>query len=64
MDFPRGPVVKTPNFHCRGHGFNPWSVNQDPVCQAAKKIFFRKRKTKKKIIAMGITKDSDLLYKK
>ena len=24
-DFPGGPVVKTPCFHCRGHGFNPWS---------------------------------------
>ena len=24
-DFPGGPVVKTPGFHCSGHGFNPWS---------------------------------------
>ena len=24
-DFPGGPVVKPPSFHCRGHGFNPWS---------------------------------------
>ena len=23
-DFPGGPVVKTPHFHCRGHRFNPW----------------------------------------
>ena len=23
-DFPGGPVVKTPRFHCRGHRFNPW----------------------------------------
>ena len=23
-DFPGGPVVKTPLFHCRGHGFDPW----------------------------------------
>ena len=22
-DFPSGPVVKTPHFQCRGHGFNP-----------------------------------------
>jgi len=21
--FPGGPMVKTPCFHCRGHGFNP-----------------------------------------
>ena len=26
-DFPGSPVVKTPCFHCRGHGFNPWSRN-------------------------------------
>ena len=24
---PSGPVVKTPNFHCRGHKFNPWFGN-------------------------------------
>ena len=23
-DFPGGPVVKTPRFHCRGHGFDLW----------------------------------------
>ena len=22
-DFPGGPVVKTPCFHCGGHGFDP-----------------------------------------
>ena len=22
-DFPGGPAVKTPHFHCRGHEFNP-----------------------------------------
>ena len=26
-DFPGDPVVKTPRFHCRGHGFDPWSGN-------------------------------------
>ena len=26
-DFPGGPVVKTPQFHCRGHGFDPWLGN-------------------------------------
>ena len=25
--FPGGPVVKNPCFHCRGHGFDPWSGN-------------------------------------
>lgn len=23
--FPDGPVVKTPGFHCRGHGLDLWS---------------------------------------
>ena len=27
QDFPGGPVVETPRFHFRGHGFNPWSGN-------------------------------------
>ena len=26
-DFPGSPVVKTPRFHCRGHGLAPWSGN-------------------------------------
>ena len=26
-DFPGGPVVRTPCFHCCGHGFDPWSGN-------------------------------------
>ena len=34
-DIPRGPVVKTPPFHCRGHGFDPWPGNQDPTCHTA-----------------------------
>ena len=25
--FPGSPVVRTPHFHCKGHGFNPWSGN-------------------------------------
>ena len=34
-DFPGGPVVKTPLFLCRGHGFEPWSGNEDPICHMA-----------------------------
>lgn len=26
-DFPGGPLIKTPRFHCREPGFNPWSAN-------------------------------------
>ena len=25
-----GPVVGTPHFHCRGHGFYPWSGTKTP----------------------------------
>ena len=25
-------MVKTPNFHCKGDRFNPWSGNEDPMC--------------------------------
>ena len=25
LGFPSSPVVKTPCFQCRGHGFDPWS---------------------------------------
>ena len=32
--FPRGPVVKTPHFHCRRHRFSPWLGNEDPTCWA------------------------------
>ena len=31
-DFPEGPLLTTPHFHCRQHGFNSWSGNQDPTC--------------------------------
>ena len=35
QDFPRGPVVKTQCFHCRGYGFHPCSGNLDPICHVA-----------------------------
>ena len=28
-DFPDHPVVRTPHFCCKGHGFDPWLGNQD-----------------------------------
>ena len=31
-DFPSAPVVTTPCFHWRGHGFDPWAGNWDPTC--------------------------------
>ena len=30
-EFPGGPVVRTPCFHCREHRFNPWSGNYNPA---------------------------------
>ena len=38
--FPDGPVVKTPCFQCRGHGFDPWSGKFHVPLYAAKIIFF------------------------
>ena len=48
-DFPGGPMVKTPHFHCRGHGFHPWSpvgeVSRVAQCsQKEKKNFFMKER--------------------
>ena len=40
-EFPDGPVVSTPCFHCLEPGFNPWSGNKDPTSysvQPKKKI--------------------------
>ena len=33
-----GPVVKTPYFHCRGHGFDPWFGNWGPVCHSQEQM--------------------------
>ena len=30
-DFPGGPMVKTPCFHCRWHKFYPWSGSEIPL---------------------------------
>ena len=46
LDFPGGPVVKTLRFHCRGHGFDPWSgkiPSRAARCDQKKK---QNRKTK------------------
>ena len=34
-DFPWSPVVRTPHFHCREYGFDPWSGKWDPTCLMA-----------------------------
>ena len=53
-DFPGGPVVKTPQFQCRGLRFHPWWGNYDSINHAAQsprkktKNLFLKMKKKKK----------------
>ena len=32
-------MVKTLCFHCRWHGFDPWSGNQDPTCHVAQLVW-------------------------
>ena len=44
-DFAGSPVVKTPDSHCRGHGSDPQSGNQDPTCC----VMQSKKKERKKI---------------
>ena len=39
-DFPGGPVVKTPCFHCRGHGFNPLFRELRSHMRCGQKLFF------------------------
>jgi len=34
-EFPAGPVVGTPCFHCRGPELTPWSGNWDPAGREA-----------------------------
>ena len=34
-EFPGSPVVRTPSFHWRGPGFNPWLGNWDPTGHVA-----------------------------
>lgn len=36
LDFPGGPVVRTPSFRCRGCRIDPWLGNYDPTCSATK----------------------------
>ena len=44
-EFPGSPVAiaRTLCFHCRGHGFEPWSGNSDPASHVAKKKKKRER---------------------
>ena len=46
LGFPGGPVVKIACFHCRGHGFHPWSRNSPHASRCAPP---KKKKERKKI---------------
>ena len=46
-DFPGGPVVKTPRFQCRGHGFDPWSGKFCMSLKKKKKSMAERRKGRK-----------------
>lgn len=37
-DFPGDPVRKTPGFHCRGRGFNPWLGKIPQAIQNSQKV--------------------------
>ena len=37
-EFPDGPVVRTPCFHCWEAGFSPWSGNYDPASRVVVKL--------------------------
>lgn len=46
-------MVGSPCFHYKGHGFDLWSVNQDPTCHSEKKKKKRKMTKDLKIICLG-----------
>ena len=48
-DFAAGPAVKTPSFHCKGHGFNSLSRNQNPTCCQHGKCIKKKKKKYQRI---------------
>ena len=61
-EFAGGPVVRTPRFHCREHGFGPWSGNEDPTCcpaQSNKSVpFTRQRHLVQESTAVGNSESS------
>ena len=43
-------MVKTLCFHCRGHGFDPWSVNYDPLSFAVRPKERKGKKSRKRLL--------------
>ena len=50
-DFPGGPVVRTPCFHCRGHGFDPWNPGSGTKIPQAT-WYGQKQTNKQKVIKL------------
>ena len=55
-DFPGCPVAKNPLFHCRGHRFNPWLGNEDPICVAKSKQTNKQGTTEKELFRKVLSK--------
>ena len=49
-EFPGGPLVRTPYFHCRRHKFDLWSGNLDPLSPAERPKKKKKKKKKKELM--------------
>ena len=43
-EFPGGPVVRTPRFHCHEPGLDPWSGNKTKIPQATQRGKKQKQK--------------------
>lgn len=41
MGIPCSPAIRTSHFHCLGHGFNPWLVDQHLIIWHSQKVCFR-----------------------
>lgn len=57
-NFSGSPVIGTPDFQCRGYGFNPWQGIKDLACHAVwpKKVLKKNRKIlNNKIVNVKIT---------
>ena len=63
-DFPGGPLVKTPCFQCRRHGFDPCSGSEHPACHVVwpeeKKII----ETSGKIFPASVEEIISFLFKR
>lgn len=67
MELGTSPVVQY--LICSSHGFNPWLVNWDPICDTVKKQTNKKKKptteqAERKKISTPITLDQAQIFQK